>query len=63
MGEEARAAARHRRRAQNLRVIANDQACPPKTRESLMRMAEDCERIAENLEAIDRMDNGSSPKT
>jgi hypothetical protein len=62
MGDEAHTAARHRRRAEKLRAIADDEACSPITRESLIRMAEDCERIAENLQSIDRANRGPKPK-
>jgi hypothetical protein len=63
MGDEAHTAARHRGRAEQLRAIAEDEACPPKTRETLTRMIEDYERMAENLEAIDRANRGRSSKS
>jgi hypothetical protein len=53
MSEETNTALRYRRHAEELRVIAEHER-EPTTRDALMRIAEDYERMAGTLEAIDR---------
>jgi hypothetical protein len=53
MSEESATAARYREHAEELRVIAEHER-EPKTRDALLRIAEDYERMAGTLDAIDR---------
>lgn len=53
MSEELDTANRYRQRAEELRIIAQDESSTD-TRSTLWRIAEDYDRMAETLESIDR---------
>jgi hypothetical protein len=53
MSEELNTARRYRQRAEELKIIAEDESVH-RTRLTLQRIATDYERMAETLEAIDR---------
>ena len=53
MSEEQRLAASYRSKAKELRTMAETDDSP-KTRDTLMWVAKDYERVASNLEAIER---------
>ena len=53
MSEELDTARRYRQRAEELRIIAEDETSK-ETRSTLWKIAADYERMAESLEAIDR---------
>jgi hypothetical protein len=53
MSEELDTARRYRQRAEELKIIADDETVH-QTRLTLQRIAADYERMAETLEAIDR---------
>jgi hypothetical protein len=53
MSEEANTALRYRQHAEELRAIAQSEG-EPKTKDTLLRIAEDYDRMAGTLDAIDR---------
>jgi hypothetical protein len=50
MGTDANKALSYRQRAQHMRVIAESMA-KPETRELMLGLAQDCERLADTIEA------------
>jgi hypothetical protein len=59
MSEELDTARRYRQRAEELRIVAQDER-DKVTRSTLQRIAADYERMAETMEAIDRTNKAIS---